>query len=163
MALNKVSLIGNLGKDPEKRTFQNGNQVVNFTLATTDTWKDKTSGERKTQTEWHSVCIFNTNVGNIAMQYLKKGDKCYVEGKLKYRKYSDSNNVEKTVSEIVLEAFGGTLELLGGKSAGGESSASKPSSSSSAGPDPFADDAGAAHAQDRAKPRADILDEDIPF
>ena len=118
-SVNKVILIGNLGQDPEVRSFQNGNKVCNLRIATSETWKDKASGERKEKTEWHSVAIFQEGLVRIAEQYLKKGSKVYIEGQLQTRKWQDQSGVDKYSTEIVLQGFGGTLTMLDGKDGGG--------------------------------------------
>lgn len=118
-SVNKVILIGHLGADPESRNFPNGGKVVSFRMATSETWRDKQSGERKERTEWHSVSIFNENVAKVAEQYLKKGSKVYVEGQLETRKWQDQSGADRYTTEVVLRAFGGTLVLLDGKPDGG--------------------------------------------
>ena len=121
-SVNKVILVGNLGRDPESRSFQNGGKVVNLRIATSESWKDKATGERKEKTEWHSVAIFNENLGRIAEQYLRKGSKVYVEGQLQTRKWQDQSGAERYSTEIVLQGFNGTLTLLdkpGGAAGGG--------------------------------------------
>jgi single-strand DNA-binding protein len=118
MSLNKFTAIGNLGRDPEVRNLNNGKKVVSFSLATTDSWKDKASGEWKNHTEWHNVVIFNENLGGVAERFLKKGSKAYIEGKLKTRKFTDKNGAERSVVEIVMEAFNGAIELLDKKEGG---------------------------------------------
>lgn len=120
-SVNKVILIGNLGKDPEIRNTQDGREIANLTLATSDTWKDKMTGERKEKTEWHRVVIFNENLVKIAKSYLKKGSKVFVEGALQTRKWTDQAGVEKYSTEIVLQNFNGNITMLDGKSGGGES------------------------------------------
>lgn len=121
-SVNKVILIGNLGRDPEIRRLNNGEQVCNLRLATTETWRDKASGERKERTEWHQVVIFNDNLTRVAEQYLKKGSKVYIEGQLQTRKWQDQSGQERYSTEVVLQGFGGTLTMLdgpgGGRSAG---------------------------------------------
>ncbi len=114
-SVNKVILIGNLGKDPEIRTLGSGDRVANLRLATTETWRDKTSGERKEKTEWHSVVIFNDNIVKVAEQYLKKGSSVYVEGALQTRKWTDQQGAEKYTTEIVIQRFNGQLTMLGGR------------------------------------------------
>ena len=111
-SINKVSLLGNVGNDPEVRTFQNGNKVVNISLATTEKWKDKESGELKSNTEWHRVVIFNTLFVGIAERYIKKGSKIYIEGQLQTRKWQDNAGIDKYSTEIVLQNFRGDLVLL---------------------------------------------------
>ena len=115
-SLNKVQLIGNLGRDPEVRTFQNGGKVCNLRIATSETWKDKNTGERKEKTEWHQVAIFNEGLVRICEQYLKKGSKIYVEGQLQTRKYQDQSGADRYSTEVVLQGFGGTLTMLDGTS-----------------------------------------------
>lgn len=115
-SVNKVILIGNLGRDPEVRTFQGGGKVVNLRIATSETWRDKASGERKDRTEWHSVAIFNEPLGKIAEQYLSKGSTVYIEGQLETRKWQDQSGADKYTTEVVLRPFRGELTLLGGKS-----------------------------------------------
>jgi len=114
-SVNKVILVGNLGKDPEVRTTQDGQKIVNFTLATSETWNDRASGERKERTEWHRVVIFNENLGNVAEKYLRKGRKVYVEGSLQTRKWTDQSGQEKYTTEVVLGRFRGELTLLDGR------------------------------------------------
>ena len=115
-SLNKVQLIGNLGADPEVRTFQNGGKVCNLRIATSETWKDKNTGERKEKTEWHQVAIFNEGLVRICEQYLKKGSKVYIEGQLQTRKYQDQSGADRYSTEVVLQGFGGTLTMLDGAS-----------------------------------------------
>ena len=118
-SVNKVILVGNLGKDPEVRRMQNGNPVVNLTVATSDSWRDKATGERKEKTEWHRVVIFSEGLAKVAEQYLKKGAKVYIEGALQTRKWTDPQGVEKYSTEIVLQGFNSTLTMLDGRAGGG--------------------------------------------
>jgi single-strand DNA-binding protein len=118
-SVNKVILVGNLGKDPEVRRMQSGDPVVNLSIATSETWRDKASGERKEKTEWHRVVIFNKNLAEIAEKYLRKGAKVYVEGSLQTRKWSDKDGQEKYSTEIVLQNFRGELTMLDSKGEGG--------------------------------------------
>jgi single-strand DNA-binding protein len=112
-SVNKVILVGNLGKDPEVRRLNSGDQVVSFSVATSETWRDKTSGERKERTEWHNVVIFNENLGKVAEQYCKKGTKVYLEGQLQTRKWQDqSSGNDRYTTEVVLQRFRGELQLL---------------------------------------------------
>jgi single-strand DNA-binding protein len=120
-SVNKVTLVGNLGRDPEVKSFQNGGKVVNLRIATSETWKDRTTGERKEKTEWHSVAIFNENLAKTAEQYLRKGSKVYLEGQLQTRKWQDTSGADKYSTEIVLQNFGGTLVMLDGPQGGGTS------------------------------------------
>uniref|UniRef100_A4WTJ4 Single-stranded DNA-binding protein n=1 Tax=Cereibacter sphaeroides (strain ATCC 17025 / ATH 2.4.3) TaxID=349102 RepID=A4WTJ4_CERS5 len=116
-SINKVILIGTLGRDPEVRTFANGGKVVNLRLATSEQWKDKQSGERKERTEWHSVAITNEPLGRIAEQYLRKGSKVYLEGQLETRKWQDKDGADRYTTEVVLRPFRGELTLLDGRNA----------------------------------------------
>ena len=116
--VNKVILVGRLGRDPEVRSFQNGGKVVNLRLATSETWKDKATGERKEKTEWHSVAIFNENLARIAEQYLRKGSNVYVEGQLETRKWQDQSGQDKYSTEVVLRQFRGELNLLDSRGGG---------------------------------------------
>jgi len=152
-SLNKVTLIGHLGKDPEIRNAQSGMKIVNLTVATSESWNDKASGERKEQTEWHRVVIMNDRLGDVAERYLKKGSKVYLEGKLQTRKWTDNSGAEKYTTEVLLGRFGGELLLLDrNPNSGGEEyaprAAAKPVAARSGGWD--------------AKPDVDI-DDEIPF
>ena len=118
-SVNKVILIGNLGADPEIKRTQDGRPIANLRIATSETWRDKNSGERKEKTEWHRVVIFSEGLCKIAEQYLKKGAKIYVEGQLQTRKWTDQNNVERYSTEVVLQNFNSTLTMLDGRSGGG--------------------------------------------
>ena len=111
-SVNKVILVGNLGKDPDVRRLNSGDQVVSFSVATSETWRDKTSGERKEKTEWHNVVIFNENLGKVAEQYCKKGTKVYLEGQLQTRKWQDQSGNDRYTTEVVLQRFRGELQLL---------------------------------------------------
>ena len=117
-SLNKVILIGNLGKDPEVRRLNSGDMVVNFTLATSETWRDKNSGERKERTEWHNVVVFNDQIAKVAEQYLKKGMKVYVEGALQTRSWEDQSGQKRYTTEIVLQKFRGELQMLDSRNEG---------------------------------------------
>lgn len=114
-SLNKCSFIGNLGKDPEIRSTQDGREIANISLGVSESWKDKNSGERKEKTEWVRIAIFNQNLVNVAKNYLKKGSKIYVEGQMQTRKWTDQSGIEKYTTEIVLQNFGGTIVMLDGK------------------------------------------------
>jgi single-strand DNA-binding protein len=118
-SVNKVILVGNLGRDPEVRTSQDGSKIVNLNIATSESWKDRSSGERKEKTEWHRVVIFNPNLADIAERYLRKGSSVYVEGALQTRKWTDQQGVEKYSTEVVIGRFKGELTLLGGREGGG--------------------------------------------
>jgi len=119
-SVNKVILIGNLGADPEVRRLNSGDQVVNFRLATTDSWRDKTTGERKERTEWHNVVIFNEGLGKIVEQYCKKGSKVYVEGQIQTRKWQDQSGQDRYTTEVVLQRFRGELTLLDSRGGGAD-------------------------------------------
>lgn len=118
-SVNKVIIVGNLGRDPEVRSFQNGGKVVNLRIATSETWRDKTSGERKEKTEWHSVAIFSEPLAKIAEQYLKKGSKVYIEGQLETRKWQDQSGADRYSTEVVLRPFTGNMTLLDSRDGGG--------------------------------------------
>lgn len=127
--VNKVIIVGNLGADPTSKSFQNGGKVVNLRIATSDTWKDKATGERKEKTEWHSVAIFSEPLGRVAEQYLRKGSKVYIEGKLATRKWQDQQGNDRYSTEIVLQGFDGQLVMLDGRGEGGGGGARGGSSS----------------------------------
>lgn len=118
-SVNKVILIGNLGKDPEVRSLQNGGKVCNLSIATSENWKDRATGERKERTEWHRVVIFNENLAQVAERYLKKGSKVYIEGQLETRKWTDQSGAEKYSTEVVLRQFRGELTLLDSREGAG--------------------------------------------
>jgi single-strand DNA-binding protein len=119
--VNKVILVGNLGADPESRSMNNGGEVVNFNVATSERWKDR-DGNSQEKTEWHRVVIFNENLGRVAKQYLRKGSSVYLEGQLQTRKWTDQNGQDKYTTEVVLQRFRGELVLLGGREGGGSGS-----------------------------------------
>ncbi|WP_284176875.1 single-stranded DNA-binding protein [Rhabdaerophilum sp. SD176] len=118
-SVNKVILVGNLGRDPETRRLANGDPVVNLRIATSESWRDKQSGERREKTEWHSVVIFNENLAKVAEQYLRKGSKIYVEGQLQTREWQDKDGQKRYSTEIVLQRYRGELTLLDGREGGG--------------------------------------------
>ena len=118
---NKVILVGNLGRDPEIRNTQDGSKIVNLAIATSETWNDKASGERKERTEWHRVVIFNDRVADVAERFLKKGAKIYVEGSLQTRKWTDQGGQERYTTEVVIGRFNGQLTMLDGRQGGGDS------------------------------------------
>ena len=120
-SVNKVILVGNLGKDPEIRSFQNGGKVANFSIATSESWKDKNTGEKREKTDWHNVAIFNEGLVRVAEQYLRKGSKVYIEGQLQTRKWTDQSGTDKYTTEVVLQNYNGTLVMLDGRSDGGGS------------------------------------------
>lgn len=154
-SVNKVILIGNVGKDPEIRQSADGRKIVNLTVATSETWKDKTSGARQEKTEWHRVVIFNQGLASVAEQYVKKGTKLYVEGSLQTRKWTDNSGIEKYTTEIVLGNYRGELTLLDSK--GGSSDASYGSAS-------MGFDAPSASSGWDSKPaESNSFDDEIPF
>lgn len=118
-SVNKVILVGNLGRDPEVRYTQDGNPIVNLNLATSESWRDRNSGERREKTEWHRVVIFNENLGKVAQNYLRKGSKVYLEGQLQTRKWTDQSGAEKYTTEVVLQRYRGELTMLDTRSGGG--------------------------------------------
>jgi single-strand DNA-binding protein len=122
-SVNKVILIGNLGRDPEVRRTANGDPVVTFSLATTESWRDKATGERREKTEWHNVVIFNENLGKVAEQYCKKGAKIYIEGQLQTREFQDKDGNQRKTTEVVLQRFRGELTLLDSRGRGGDEGA----------------------------------------
>jgi single-strand DNA-binding protein len=168
-SVNKVILIGNLGRDPEVRSMQNGGKVCNLSVATSENWKDRTSGERKERTEWHRVVIFNENLANVAERFLKKGSKVYIEGQIETRKWTDQGGQEKYSTEIVLRPFRGELTLLdsredsmgaSGGYSGGQSAGSDFGGRSGGGPGGFGGGAGGGGS---FTPSAPDLDDEIPF
>ncbi|MDC0737057.1 single-stranded DNA-binding protein [Cognatishimia sp. SS12] len=118
-SLNKVMLIGNLGRDPEVRSFQNGGKVCNLRIATSETWKDRNTGERREKTEWHSVAVFSEGLVRVCEQFLRKGSKVYIEGQLQTRKWQDQSGQDRYSTEVVLQGFGSTLTMLDGRGEGG--------------------------------------------
>ena len=161
-SVNKVILIGNLGRDPEARFTQDGTKIVNFSIATSERWKDKSTGERREKTEWHRVVLFNEHLAEIAEQYLRKGSKVYVEGALQTRKWTGNDGVEKYSTEVVLQRYRGELTMLdtrgdGGGGGGGGYDASD------GGPPPMADDGGGPGGPGGAAPGGGDLDDEIPF
>jgi len=118
-SVNKVILVGNVGNDPEIRTFGNGGKVANFSIATSENWRDKQSGERKEKTEWHRVAVFNDGLVGVIERYVKKGSKLYIEGKLQTRKWTDNSGQDKYTTEVVLQGYGGNLTMLDGRNDGG--------------------------------------------
>ena len=147
-SLNKVQIIGNLGRDPEVRSFQNGGKVCNLRIATSETWKDKATGEKREKTEWHSVAIFQEGLVRIAEQYLKKGSTVYIEGKLQTRKWQDQAGADKYSTEIVLQGFDGVLTMLNGKAEGGGQSS---------------DQGGGSYQESQRDQSPPVSDDEIPF
>jgi single-strand DNA-binding protein len=118
-SVNKVILVGNVGKDPEIRTFGNGGKVANFSLATSESWKDRNSGERKEKTDWHNIAVFNDGLVGVIERYVKKGSKLYIEGKLQTRKWQDRDGNDRYTTEVVLQGYGGNLTMLDGRDSQG--------------------------------------------
>jgi single-strand DNA-binding protein len=171
-SVNKVILIGNLGRDPEVRSFQNGGKVCNLRIATSETWKDKNTGERREKTEWHSVAVFQEGLVRIAEQYLRKGSKVYIEGQLQTRKWQDQSGQDKYSTEVVLQGYGGTLTMLDGRDGGGGGASSGGDFGGGSGYDSGHDSGysgsgsggsgGAAQGESSPAPSRD-LDDEIPF
>ena len=165
-SVNKVILLGNLGRDPDVRASQDGNKIVNLSIATSERWKDRNSGEQREKTEWHRVVIFNENLARIAEQYLRKGSNVYVEGQLQTRKWTDQQGIEKYTTEVVISRFKGELTLLGNR---GDSQ--QISSNDSLQSDPFqslqedteANSISMQTSKDAQLPPMNDLDDDIPF
>lgn len=130
MSINKVILVGNVGQDPEIRSTQDGREIANFSLATTDSWKDKNTGEKKDKTEWHRIVVFSSGLAGIVKNYVKKGSKLYIEGSLQTRKWTDKDGAEKYTTEIVLQNFNSTLQILDSRDRAPSSSDSYSSGSS---------------------------------
>jgi single-strand DNA-binding protein len=165
-SVNKVILVGNLGKDPEARTMQSGGKVVSFSVATSETWNDKASGERKEKTQWHRIAIFNERLGDVAEKYLKKGMKVYIEGTLESRKYTDKDGQEREITEVVLPRFRGELTMLDGRGggeggyAGGEGGGGYRAPANRSAAAPAARSGGGAPSWE---PAGGDLDDEIPF
>ena len=153
--INKATILGHLGRDPEIRSFSNGNRVANLSVATSERWKDRTTGERKEKTEWHRVVIFSEGLVNIAKNYLRKGAKVYVEGQLQTRKWTDQAGVEKYSTEVVLQGFNATLTMLDSKGGGEGASGGSYGGSDYQAP--------AANKQRQPEMAAPDLDDEIPF
>ena len=153
-SVNNVILVGNLGRDPEARQMQDGNPVVKLSLATSESWRDKNTGERREKTEWHRVVIFNERLADVAQKYLRKGSKIYIEGQLQTRKWTDQSGVEKYSTEVVLQRFRGELQMLdrAGEGGGGGGDYNQDSQSG-----------GASGSSDGGAPSGGNLDDDIPF
>ncbi|QDO98811.1 single-stranded DNA-binding protein [Ferrovibrio terrae] len=165
-SVNKVILVGNLGRDPEIRSMQSGEEIAQLSLATSETWKDKASGERKERTEWHRVVIFNENLVKVAKSYLKKGSKVYIEGSLQTRKWTDKDGAEKYTTEVVLQRFRGELTMLDGREGGGGSyGGGGDDYGSSGGPGGGSGGGGRSSGSGGggSAPRRDDMDDEIPF
>ncbi len=160
-SVNKVILVGNLGRDPEVRHTQSGDPIVHLSVATSESWKDRQSGERRERTEWHRVVIFNENLGRIAEQYLRKGSKVYLEGQLQTRKWTDQSGMEKYTTEIVLQRYRGEMVLLDGREGGGSGGGYGGGSSPAPARDTGGGQAGGGY--DAPSGGVSDLDDDIPF
>ncbi|MBL8711831.1 MAG: single-stranded DNA-binding protein [Alphaproteobacteria bacterium] len=154
-SVNKVILVGNLGKDPEIRSFANGGRVASFSIATSESWKDKASGEKKERTEWHRISVLNDNLVGIVEKYIKKGAKVYIEGQLETRKWTDKDGAEKYTTEVVLRPFRGEITMLDSKGGG--------SSFESSGGDYGMDSGGSSGGNYASSGKADKMDDEIPF
>ncbi len=162
-SVNKVMLIGNLGRDPEIKTMQNGNRVANLSVATSETWRDKASGERKERTEWHRVVIFNDRLLDVAEKYLRKGSKVYLEGQLQTRKWTDQSGQERYTTEVVLQQFRGELTMLDARGEGGGTGGG---GGGGGGGDPDMGGGGGGGGRSsggRGAPKGGDLDDEIPF
>ncbi len=167
-SVNKVILVGNLGRDPEVRNMPSGGMIVQMSVATSENWRDKASGERKERTEWHRVVIFNDKLGEIAQKYLRKGSKVYLEGQLTTRKWTDKDNQERYTTEVVVPRFGGTLTLLdsrggGGMGEGADDDGGVYDGGGAGGSGGGGGGARAASARPAARGGKSDLDDDIPF
>jgi len=164
-SVNKVILVGNLGRDPEVRTFQNGGKVCNLRIATSENWKDRNTGERRERTEWHSVAIFSEPLARIAEQYLRKGSKVYLEGQLETRKWQDQSGQDRYSTEVVLRPYRGELTLLDsrGDSGGGGNFGGGGGSADSMGYDDRGGDFGGGNDGGQSAPASRDLDDEIPF
>jgi single-strand DNA-binding protein len=168
-SVNKVILVGNLGRDPEVKPMQDGRSLVNMSVATSETWRDRNSGERKERTEWHRVVIFNDKLAEVAQKFLKKGAKVYLEGQLTTRKWTDQSGQERYTTEVVVPRFGGTLTMLDGRSEGGGGGGGggmddDGMSGGGGGGGGMSSGGGGSSGGGRAAPRAKAeLDDDIPF
>jgi len=162
-SVNKVILIGNLGADPEVRTFQNGGKVCNLRIATSENWKDKNTGERREKTEWHTVAIFQEGLVRIAEQYLRKGSKVYIEGKLQTRKWQDQSGQDRYSTEVVLNGFDGTLTMLDGRNSEGGGGGGGGYSGGSGGGSYGGDSGGGSYGGGGAPSGGGDMDDEIPF
>ena len=162
-SVNKVILVGNLGRDPETRRLGSGDPVVNLRLATSESWKDKASGERKEKTEWHSVVIYNENLVRVAEQYLRKGSKVYIEGQLQTRKWTDNSGVEKYTTEVVLQRFRGELQMLDSRGGGGGDFADRSGRGAEFGNSGPMERVGGASGGSSSSRMREEMDDEIPF
>lgn len=161
-SVNKVILVGNLGRDPEVKSMQDGRSLVNMSVATSETWRDRQSGERKERTEWHRVVIFNDKLAEVAQKYLKKGAKVYLEGQLTTRKWTDQSGQERYTTEVVIPRFGGSLTMLDGRGGGGGEAGMGGGSDEDMAPAMAGGGGNAGRSAARGKGGGE-LDDDIPF
>jgi single-strand DNA-binding protein len=161
-SVNKVILIGNLGRDPEVRTFQNGGKVCNLRIATSETWKDRNTGERKERTEWHSVAIFSEPLARVAEQYLRKGSKVYIEGQLETRKWQDQSGQDRYSTEVVMRPYSSELTMLDGRDGGGSGGGGGGYSGGGGDQMGYDDRSGGSGGSSAPMPSRD-LDDEIPF
>lgn len=166
-SVNKVILVGNLGRDPEVRTFQNGGRVASFSIATSESWKDKASGERRERTEWHRIAVMNDNLVTICERYVKKGSKVYIEGKLQTRKWQDQSGQDRYTTEVVVDGFSGTMQMLDSRSGGDTAFNQDAAPQQQAAPQQNFQSKQQAAPQTQAAPAGqpfeDEFDDDIPF
>lgn len=156
-SVNKVILVGNLGKDPEIRNTSDGREIASFSIATSETWKDKNSGERKEKTEWHNIVVFNPNLVTVVKNYVKKGSKLYIEGALQTRKWQDKEGHDRYSTEVVLQNFNGNLTMLDGKPGGSSEGYSAPAGNSNY------SGGNASFGGSSKAPAAELMDDEIPF
>ncbi len=161
-SVNKVILVGNLGKEPDIRTTQNGGKIANLSIATSENWKDKATGERKERTEWHRVSVYNENIAGVCERYLKKGAKVYIEGQLETRKWQDKDGQDKYTTEVVLRPFTGVLTMLDSAGGGGSSGGGNFGGSSSGGGREF-DQSAPSMPDYSSSSKIDDMEDDIPF
>ena len=162
-SVNKVILVGNLGRDPEVRNTQDGSKIVSLSIATSERWKDRNSGEQRERTEWHRVVIFNENLGRVAEQYLRKGSTVYLEGQLQTRKWTDQNGIEKYTTEVVLQRYRGELTLMGSRGGDGGAISGGMSGGMSGGGAPAFGGAQSSPSSPPPMAGGDDMDDEIPF
>lgn len=162
-SVNKVILVGNLGRDPEVRNTQDGSKIVSLSIATSERWKDRNSGEQRERTEWHRVVIFNENLGRVAEQYLRKGSTVYLEGQLQTRKWTDQNGIEKYTTEVVLQRYRGELTLMGSRGGDGGAISGGMAGGMSGGAMPAMGGAQSAPSSPPPMAGGDDMDDEIPF
>ena len=162
-SVNKVILVGNLGRDPEVKSMQDGRSMVNMSIATSDTWRDRQTGERKERTEWHRVVIFNEKLAEVAQKFVRKGSKIYVEGQLSTRKWTDQSGQERDTTEVVIPRFGGALTMLDGRGGGGADAGAGGGDDEMAGAGAMSGGGGGGGGRPASRAGKAELDDDIPF